>query len=290
MFTIRGPIPDSKNIVIIDLDDKSLQEIGQWPWSRDIVSKLINNLTQKGAAIIGLDIVFAEEDRSSPHTLIKKVDFKTNNIIFPNYDNILAHTIANSPVILGYQFQFGDETYATNISPQIPAIFIEKNRNFEDTDYVLNAKGTLLNIPIIQNNAYSSGFFNNIPDASGTIRSVPLVIRYDLELYPSLALEVLRAALGINQVTVNYNEIGVSTVTLGEFKIPTDRHGRLLVNYRGAEKSFQYISAVDILNNNFNQKDIENKIILIGTTAAGLQDLRSTPYDSIFPGVEIHAM
>ena len=289
MFTIRGPIPNSQNIVIVDLDDKSLQEIGQWPWSRNIVAKMIENLTKNGAGIIGLDILFAEQDRSSPHTLIDKTNLDKTNIILPNYDEMLASTIASSPVILGYQFQFNDENYSTTKSPQIPAIFIEKNRNFQDKDYVLNAKGTLLNIPIIQDNAYSSGFFNNIPDPSGTIRSVPLIMRYDLELYPSLALEVLRTALGIKQVIIDYDEIGVKNITLGDYTIPTDRYGRLLINYRGGEKNFQYISAVDILNNKFDKKDIENKIVLIGTTAAGLQDLRSTPYDSVFPGIEIHA-
>ena len=290
MFTIRGPLPDSKNIVIIDLDDKALQSIGQWPWSRDIIANLIQNLTNAGAGIIGLDIVFAESDRSSPHTLIKKLNLQVDKkTVLPNYDEQLAYVIANSPVILGYQFQFGDEEYATKKTPEIPVVFIEQGRNFEMVDYVLGADGTLLNIPIIQDNAYSSGFFNNLPDISGTIRSVPLVIRYDFGLYPSLALESLRSALGIGKIIVNYDDTGVNQIILGDYTIPTDRYGRILVNYRGAEKSFKYISALDILNNTFDKKDIEGKILLIGTTAAGLQDLRSTPFDSIFPGVEIHA-
>jgi adenylate cyclase len=289
MFIMRGPIPDSKNITIIDLDDKSLQTLGQWPWSRDIVAKMIQNLSDAGAGVIGLDIVFAENDRSSPHTLIKKLNLNTENITLENYDKQLAITIANSPVILGYQFQFNDENYALKQAPQVPAIFIERNRSFDQEDYVLNAVGSLLNIPVIQNNAYSSGFFNNVPDPSGVIRSVPLVIRYDMQLYPSLALESLRAAFGIQKVFVNYDSAGVQNITLGDYTIPTDRHGRLLLNYRGGEKSFQYISALDIITNNFNKKDIEGKVILVGTTAAGLQDLRATPYDSIFPGVEVHA-
>jgi adenylate cyclase len=290
MFSIRGPLPDSKNVVIVDLDDRALQSVGQWPWSRDVVANLIQNLTNAGVGVIGLDIVFAENDRSSPHALVEKLNLKLEkNTILPNYDEELAYTIANSPVILGYQFQFGDEEYATKKTPEVPVVFIERGRNYEMEDYVLGAEGTLLNIPIIQDNAYSSGFFNNLPDISGTIRSVPLVIRYDLSLYPSLALESLRAALGIDKILVNYDDAGVNQIILGDFKIPTDRYGRLVVNYRGAEKSFKYISALDILNNTFDKKDIEGKIVLIGTTAAGLQDLRSTPFDSIFPGVEIHA-
>jgi len=290
LFTIRGPIEDSKNVVIIDLDDKALQTIGQWPWSRDIVAKLLENLTDAGAGIIGLDIVFAENDRSSPHTLQKKLNYQLDkSIILPNYDEQLASVIANSPVILGYQFQFSDEDYATTKVPQIPAIFIEKNKNLEIEDFVLNAHGTLLNIPIIQDYAYSSGFFNNIPDISGVIRTVPLIIRYDYGLYPSLALEVIRSALAVKKVIVNYDNANVEHIIVGDYNIPTDRYGRITVNYRGGEKSFKYISALDILNQTFDKKDIEGKILLIGTTAAGLQDLRATPFDSVYPGVEVHA-
>lgn len=290
MFTIRGPIKDSGNVVIVDLDDRALQNIGQWPWSRDIVAQMLANLTNAGVGVVGLDIVFAEGDRSSPHTLVKKLnlDLKEGTEL-PNYDEQLAYVIANSPVILGYQFQFEDESFANEKAPQIPVVFIEKNRNFDLEDYVLNAKGTLLNIPVIQDNAYSSGFFNNVPDPSGIIRSVPLIIRYGFDLYPSLALESLRSALGIQKIQVIYDDIGVTQVILGDTTIPTDRHGRLVVNYRGGEKSFKYISALDIINNTFKKEDIEGKVVLVGTTAAGLQDLRATPFDSIYPGVEVHA-
>jgi adenylate cyclase len=154
---------------------------------------------------------------------------------------------------------------------------------------VITAYGTILNIPLVQDNAYSSGFFNNVPDDSGVVRSVPLVIRYDDQIYPSLALEVIRAANGIKKVYVNYDSNGVANIQLGDFYIPTDRHGRLVVNFRGGEKSFKYIPAIDILNNKFNKKDIEGKIVIIGTSAAGLLDLRATPFDSIYPGVEVHA-
>ena len=288
MFILRGSKPDSKNVVIVDIDDKSLKKVGQWPWSRNIVSNLLTNLNNAGVGLIAFDIVFAEADRSNPATLVKKLHIKTTKDV-PNYDYEFAKTVAQTPTILGYQFQLTKDKFMETRAPDIPAIFIERGRTQQNKDMVITAYGTILNIPLVQDNAYSSGFFNNVPDDSGVVRSVPLVIRYDDQIYPSLALEVIRAANGIKKVYVNYDSNGVANIQLGDFYIPTDRHGRLVVNFRGGEKSFKYIPAIDILNNKFNKKDIEGKIVIIGTSAAGLLDLRATPFDSIYPGVEVHA-
>jgi len=288
MFILRGSKPDSKNVVIVDIDDKSLKKVGQWPWSRNIVSNLLTNLNNAEVGLIAFDIVFAEADRSNPATLMKKLHIKTTENV-PNYDYEFAKTVAQTPTILGYQFQLTKDKFMETRAPDIPAIFIERGRTQQNKDMVITAYGTILNIPLVQDNAYSSGFFNNVPDDSGVVRSVPLVIRYNDQIYPSLALEVIRAANGIKKVYVNYDSNGVANIQLGDFYIPTDRHGRLVVNFRGGEKSFKYIPAIDILNNKFDKKDIEGKIVIIGTSAAGLLDLRATPFDSIYPGVEVHA-
>ncbi|MFB1033336.1 MAG: CHASE2 domain-containing protein, partial [Aliarcobacter cryaerophilus] len=162
-----------------------------------------------------------------------------------------------------YSFDIEDNNSSNN-SPQIPAIFIELNKN-SDTNYLIQAFGTTLNLPILQENSYSSGFFNIIPDESGVIRSVPLLISYNDTLYPSLALEIIRALNDIQKVFVNYDENGVSNIQLGDFYIPTDKFGRIFINYRGPSKSFKYISAKDIYNNNFKAEDIDGKIALLGT-------------------------
>lgn len=288
MFVLRGEEPDSGNVVIIDLDDKSLKEIGQWPWSRDVVSNMLINLTNAGIGLIAFDVVFAEEDRSNPLKIIKKLNIKTQQEI-PDYDYIFASTVSQTPTVLGYQFQLSKDNFAQTDAPRIPAIFIEKNRTKENEDMVIKAHGTILNIPIVQENAYSSGFFNNVPDESGVVRSVPLIIRYDGQIYPSLALEVIRTISDAKKVYVNYDQNGVSDIQVGEFFIPTDRYGRTIVNFRGGEKSFKYLSAADIIKGNFDPKDIEGKIAIVGTSAAGLLDLRATPFESIYPGVEVHA-
>lgn len=286
LFTIRGELPHNQNVVIVDIDETSIKSLGQWPWSRDILAKILENLTLANVGIVGLDIVFAEEDRTSPHKILQ--DLKIYKKDVPNYDLEFANIVENSPVILGYQFDLVKKDNVNAKVPQIPAIFIEKDKP-QDKSYLIEAYNTILNIPQIQDRAYSSGFFNNIPDDTGIIRSVPLVISYDDTIYPSLALEVIRVINGTQKVVVQYDENGISNIVLDDISIPTDRYGRMLINFRGPERSFKYISAIDIYNNSFDKSEIDGKIVLIGTSAAGLFDLRATPFDSIFPGVEVHA-
>ncbi|MCG3657733.1 CHASE2 domain-containing protein [Aliarcobacter butzleri] len=286
LFTIRGELPHNQNVVIVDIDETSIKSLGQWPWSRDKLAKILENLTLANVGIVGLDIVFAEEDRTSPHKILQ--DLKIYKKDVPNYDLEFANVVENSPVILGYQFDLVKKDNTNAKVPQIPAIFIEKDKP-QDKSYLIEAYNTILNIPQIQDKAYSSGFFNNIPDDTGIIRSVPLVISYDDTIYPSLALEVIRVINGTQKVVVQYDENGISNIVLDDILIPTDRYGRMLINFRGAERSFKYISAIDIYNNSFDKSEIDGKIVLIGTSAAGLFDLRATPFDSIFPGVEVHA-
>ncbi|MCR8709772.1 CHASE2 domain-containing protein [Aliarcobacter butzleri] len=286
LFTIRGELPHNQNVVIVDIDETSIKSLGQWPWSRDKLAKMLENLTLANVGIVGLDIVFAEEDRTSPHKILQ--DLKIYKKDVPNYDLEFANVVENSPVILGYQFDLVKKDNTNAKVPQIPAIFIEKDKP-QDKSYLIEAYNTILNIPQIQDKAYSSGFFNNIPDDTGIIRSVPLIISYDDTIYPSLALEVIRVINDTQKVVVQYDENGISNIVLDDISIPTDRYGRMLINFRGPERSFKYISAIDIYNNSFDKSEIDGKIVLIGTSAAGLFDLRATPFDSIFPGVEVHA-
>ncbi|WP_258238387.1 CHASE2 domain-containing protein [Arcobacter sp. CECT 8983] len=286
LFNIRGEISNTNNVIIIDIDEKSLNKLGQWPWQRNKVSKILQNLTQNEIGLIAFDIVFAEEDNSSPHKVFEEFGIKKENI--PNYDLDFAKTVATTPTILGYVFELEQKKHLGKRAPEIPAIIVEKNKQLGNNS-LIKAYGTILNIPLLQSNSYSSGFFNNIPDNSGIIRSVPLVISYDDIIYPSLSLEVLRIITQTKRVIVNYDEQGIENISLGDLKIPTDRYGRILVNFRGKEGNFKYYSAIDIYENKIDKKELEGKIALIGTSAVGLLDLRATPFESIYPGVEVHA-
>lgn len=286
MFLIRGEIQPKDNVIIVDIDEKSLSKLGQWPWSRNKMGKIIENLSHSGVSAIGLDIVFAEEDQSSPKKVLNELKMDTTNVI--DYDQYFNGIITNTPTILGYQFELENKDFTKKEAIDIPAIFIEKNK-LQGEDKLIQAYGTILNHKSLQESGYSSGFFNNIPDDGGIVRSIPLIIRYDDQIYPSISLEIVRASLGIEKVFINYSELGVENIQLGDFFIPTDRYGRLVVNYKGGSKTFKYISAYDIYTNNFKTEDIKGKIVLIGTSAAGLLDLRATPFESVTPGVEVHA-
>lgn len=282
MFVLRGELPKSENVVIVDIDEESLKEYGQWPWGRDVFADLLYKLTDAGAGIIGLDIVFAEEDRTSPHLFAAKFPQLKDQL--ENYDDILANTLSQTPVVGGYIFTF--ESNDEQNAPMIPAIFTE--RGIDDST-ILKPKGVVLNLDALQDSMYSSGFFNNTPDEGGMIRSVPLVMRYDDVLYPSLALEMIRIYSGASRVNVIGDEAGVRSIEFGDFKIPTDKVGRLSVNFRGKGRYFKYINAASILRGDFDVKDVQNKFVLIGTSAVGLFDLRSIPFDSAIAGVEVHA-
>ncbi|MDC0933316.1 adenylate/guanylate cyclase domain-containing protein [Arcobacteraceae bacterium] len=282
-FKFRGPEKASDDVIIIDIDERSIKELGQWPWERDKFAQVLTNLTNNQAGIIGLDIVFAEADKTSPAKFAKKWGLEGKSL--PDYDSILSNTVANTPTILGYVFDFN--TNNTNDAPQVPAIFIEKNK--PKREFLPAAKGVLTNLEIIQKNGYSSGYMNNIPDETGIIRSVPLIIKYQDQAYPSLAFEMYRIATNSKKVILQYDLNGIETIQLKQKPINADRFGRLYLNFRGPFKSYKYISAVDVYNNNISPNDLQGKFVLIGTSAYGLMDLRSTPMDSVIAGVEVHA-
>ncbi len=283
LFTIRGELPKSDRIVIVDIDESSLKQFGQWPWSRSILSELINKLSDADVGIIGLDIVFAEPDQTSPHRIASKIKDDISNL--DNYDLILAETLSSTPTVGGYVFTFEENN--PDKAPLIPTVFLEKG--LQHNNSMLQPKGIILNIDVLQEKFYSSGFFNNIPDTGGMIHRVPLIMRYDNIVYPSLVLEMARIYSRASKVEIYGDEVGVQKIQFSDYTIPTDHAGRLIVNFRGAGRHFKYISAADILKGKFDAKEIAGKFVLVGTSAVGLSDLRSISFDSTIPGVEVHA-
>jgi len=281
LFELRGPIKTTSRVVIIDIDEKSISHYGQWPWARSLSAELIEKLTQLGAGIIGLDMVFSENDGKA---IINESNSSTPQICQHPNDSKLAQVVSSSPVIGGYFFSFD---FNSTKSPSIPAIFIEKGLAKER--YIPQPLGVRLNIECIQKSFYSSGFFNIVPDESGVIRHVPLLMRYDDMLYPSLALEMFRIYNNSHKVILHNSSTGAVSIDMGELSIPVDRHARLALNYRGESRHFEYISLLDIMEGRVNRERIEGKFILIGTSAIGLADLKATPMDPLMAGVEVHA-
>jgi len=286
MFIARGEEHIKKKVVIVDIDEKSLGSIGQWPWPRIEMAKLLYNIALAEPKAIGLDIVFAESDNSSPKKVLSKLGYGQLDDI-PDYDEMLAEVFAGTPTISGYVFALEDDGMPVERAPKTEARIIERDKG--ETEFLITPYRAILNIPLLQDSAQSTGFFNTIPDDDGIIRRVPLLMKFGDFIYPSLSLEMIRYGENDSKIYVDYSEQGISSITLGEHHIPTDRFGRLLVNFYGGTRIFEYISASDIVEGTVPPEKLKDMYILIGTSAAGLLDLRSTPFDSVYPGVEVHA-
>jgi len=279
-FNFRGTIPTTSNVVIVDIDEKSLKQLGQWPFGRDKMAQSLINLSNANVGIVGLDIVFAEKDRVSPHTMAKQLEVQGDYL---DHDSILGNVVAGTPTILGYFFTVNEAN--NNKAPKV-ATQIKDTTNDKK---LITAKGVVPNIEPIQLNSYSSGFFNAFSDSSGKMTHMPLIMKYQNQIYSSLGFELISIARQAKNINLEYQNKNLTGITLDDFFIPTDDKGFFYINFRGPQKSFKYLSFADVYNNNFDQKEIQGKIVLIGTTITTLADLRATVYDLAMPGVEIHA-
>jgi adenylate cyclase len=278
LFEIRGPIETTNQITIIDIDEKSIETLGQWPFSRIHIAQVLANLANAGAGIIGLDIVFSEYDRSSPKTMAQQLGVQGD---FIDSDFLLSNVVAQTPTILGYYFS---NEQGKTLSPKVATVFdINTSIHTLKFDYVTT------NIEQLTTNGYSSGFFNAFSDSNGKITKLPLILEYKNKIYPSLALEMITLTSGTKKIKVLEDDYAINGLLLKDFVIPTDENGFFRINFRGAKKTFKYLSFVDIYNGNFKLEDIKGKFILLGTSITTLADLRSTVYDLAMPGVEIHA-
>jgi len=277
-FEIRGEIPTSQKVTIIDIDEKSITQIGQWPFGRDYMAQVLANLANAGAGIIGVDIIFSEDDRSSPSFMAKRLNIEGD---FTNNDELLAAVVSQTPTVLGYYFT---KDLSKNSNP-IPHTKFSPN----NSPHLLNFDNVVTNISPIQESAYSSGFFNAFNNFTGKMTKMPLMLQYKNNIYPSLVFEMINLASNTQEVKIIEDQYSIHGVKLSNIQIPTDKNGFMRINFRGAKNSFKYLSFVDILNGDFEVEDINGKLILIGTSITTLADLRATVYDLAMPGVEIHA-
>ncbi len=294
-------------IVIIDIDEKSLAREGHWPWKRDKIANLVCNLFDfYNISTLGFDIVFAEKDDSSDIKLFNKIT--SGNFTFDknlseflkeirpslDRDKILADSFKEKPIVLGYYFK----PYKNSNNPgMLPDPLNTENRIDISKIPVKKAEGFEANLSILQQNALSGGFFDNpLIDKDGIFRQIPLLEKYQNKLYESFALAMIRTILGINPyepvsfyTSENNDSIILEEINTGGLRIPTNKHGAVLIPYLGKQGSFPYISATDILTKKADQNLLTGTIAIIGATVPGLSDLRSTPVQNVFPGVEIQA-
>ena len=279
----RGQLPTTGQVIIATVDEKSLSEIGRWPWSRSMTAKLVDSLKEYGAKAVGFDIVFAEPEQSTG----------------PSADAILAKSVKSAKnVSLGYFFhtsmkdvEFLTEEYINASGSLIGgSMYSMVREKGHEGDYnLITAYAPVPSIKAIAETGENCGYFNAFPDPDGVIRWSPLVIKFQDNFYYSLPIALLMKYLDYPMIVLNLAEFGVDGVMLGDLRIPTDEIGRLLINYLGPAKTFPHYSISDIIAGRLSPELIKGKIVIVGATATGIYDLRVTPFSPVYPGVELHA-
>ena len=286
-------------VAIVDLDEDSLRRYGQWPWPRYRMALLLENLRQAGVRAVGMDVLFAEADRSSPcvlkHELKKDLDIDLGFSGLPealsDNDRIFAQTLAKGPFVLGFFFDFEQagtpegDAHLQDINPAV----VSSDKDLVPEHFLISAPAVLSPLKTLCDAVPATGFINTIRDRDGILRKTPILMSYQDKVYANLGFSVLLTAMGRPQCVVKMSSDGVESIRFGKTVVPLDKHGRFWLHYRGPRQTFPYISAGDILDGTVRSDQLRGKIILIGTSAAGLHDLRTTPFDSEFPGVEAHA-
>ncbi len=311
-FKSRKKIEPLSNVVLAVIDEKSIAKEGKWVWPRSKMADLVTKLSNAGAKVIAFDIGFLEPDdkrivkvinniQNSLHNLnpednklLRRLKTKADN------DKLLADSIKSSSakIVLGYFFQL-DKKALEHVDKKDIKIHLKNiiNSRYQFERYSSKeAKDVTLvepiypqsNIKEISDAAGLSGYFNMSPDDDGVVRWLHTALKFEDTLYAPLSLVTVSAFLD-SPLSINIDEYGVQNIQVGNLTIPTDESGRVLINYRGEEKSFPHISVTDILSGNVPDNKLKNKIILIGATAIGIYDLRVTPFGGVFPGIEIHA-
>ncbi len=277
-------------VVIIDIDDKSLAEEGQWPWPRTRVADLVDEVTRLGGVAMAFDILFSEPDGASPAEFARRVsgldeETKKKLLAMPSNDRKLALAFKRKAVVLA---QSGSLETAEWKGPKKPPATGIATIGKDPSARLLTYNGILRNIPILEYNAAGRGMVSVLPDWDGIIRRVPLVQSAEGKIVPSFSMEMLRLLTGSRAIGVKADAAGVDTVFVKGLKIQTDANAHIWVHFNKHDKK-RYVSAVDVLNKRVPAGRIKNKIVLVGTSASALFDLKSTPLDPVLPGVEIHA-
>ena len=276
-------------VVIVDLDEKSLAKFGQWPWPRTRVADLVKRLTDLGAAAIAFDIVFAEPDRLSPALVadsFRDLDDESRAKLrtLPSNDQVFADVLRRSPAVLG---ESGLPKFVPQPDLKLPLTGLA-TLGGDPRPFLLNFPGLLRNVPILEEAAPGRGLFTIRTERDGIVRRVPMIMQAQGELMPSLTFEMLRIVTKSDTILVKSDEAGVKSVAVPGFEIPTDRNGQLWVHFARHDAA-RYVSAADVLEGNVGPDKISRKLILIGTSAVGLLDVKTTPLDPVMPGVEVHA-
>lgn len=277
-------------VAIVDIDERSLRALGQWPWPRTIMADMIAKIVERGGTVIGFDVLFPEPDRSSPEVAVETfrgLDDAARETLrhLPGNDAVFADAIRASNVVLGqsgYRVSGGAPIRRPAIQTGIATLGPDPRPFLVDFPHLLR------NLPLLDAAAKGHGIFSIIPERDGTVRRVPVVAVADGTVVPSLSLEMLRVSTGSGAILIKSDASGVRSVGVDKIEIPTDGKGRIWIHFSPPDLS-RYVSAIDLLQGRVHADTLAGKMVLIGTSAAGLLDLKVTPIHPALPGVELHA-
>ncbi|MBK8158159.1 MAG: CHASE2 domain-containing protein [Rhodospirillaceae bacterium] len=276
-------------VVIVDIDEESLQKVGQWPWSRAILADLVDRLTEAGVAAIGFDVTFPEADRTSPRWLIDGADAnlsaatKAELLAQPSNDTRLAESMRKSRVVLGIA---GADRPSIAGGKPIPTP--RGDIGGDPSRFIIGFPGIVGNLPELDAAALGRGAISLQEERDGVVRRVPMLIKVGKDVYPAFTIEVLRVAMGEPSYSTRSNPAtGLDSIIIQRNRIPTDRHGSFWIHYQHHDPEM-YVPAAAVLDETAPREKLTNRIALVGTSASGLGDISATPLGNV-PGVEIHS-
>ena len=290
--------------VIVDIDEKSLREVGQWPWPRTVLAELFKKSKESGMLVLGLDVLFAEKDRTSPDLIaqdLKKRNPKVAEMLseLPTNESIAMEAMKVFPTVIGHSgLDVTGDAERQDIKDSSVKVFLGKNKN--PNDWLISYPGLLANVSEFEEAASGAGTVSVAEEPDGIIRRVPLISNVAGKVRPTLGLDMIRVAFKGNSIATRtgingVEEIIIQTQSIGNAAIPTDENGRVWVYY-GESDSIKkedarryYVSAVDIIKGRVGKERLQGKLGILGTSATGLKDIRPTPVEDRMPGVEIHA-
>ena len=276
------------DVVIIDIDEKSLGKFGQFPWNRTVFAKILDQLNTSDPKAIGFDIFFTEKDKQSPEEIIKSYGLIPSDVAelqnLKSPDDLFAEKLKESKSIIAV---LGSNVPShTNYDRKAKARFLSKGG--DPFEFTYSYPFSIGSLEVLENNVKGLGSISFLDQLDGIIRSLPLIVQLNKKLYPTIGLEMVRVGEKQKNIYVELNEVGINRISARPHKIESDPNGIIWIKYKKSQKK-QYISASDVYEGNFDKSFFQNKYVLIGASAQGLFDLVKTPLGITIPGVEVHA-